>query len=139
MGFSKVNHDSVFPGDFNGLRQIVFYLCSVVILKQLGIGPVQVGGIQDIPCDGDAPAEPLHEKNRIRKLFSNHSNHICPCRNWYHVSRIATETINTPATPQEKNVSHVLPQVFVGVIKFCQIGPGNTPRARGFNSTVRVT
>ena len=40
MGFGKIYRDAVAVGDVDGLGQVVFNLFTLIILKQLRIGPV---------------------------------------------------------------------------------------------------
>jgi len=51
VGFRKVNHNAVRSYDFKWFRKIILYLPTVIVLKQLGIGPVLVCDIQNISGD----------------------------------------------------------------------------------------
>ncbi len=109
MGFGEMDQKAVALMDVPGPGQIVLDLTAVVILKELGIGPVEVGPVQKIPGHGDLSAEALQKENRVRILLPHPGDHERPGGHGDHVPGIAAEPVNAPPAPGEKHVGHVNP------------------------------
>jgi len=72
-------------------------------------------------------SQSFKKKNRVGVLASYLGNDIFPGPFRDHVSGIASESVHTPAAPELKNISHVLPQIRVSVVQLGQVRPYNTP------------
>jgi hypothetical protein len=103
VGFGIVDGQSIARRYIERFRQIGFNLAAVIILEQLGIGPVEVGTIQQVAGDRNLSAQPLQKKDGVGKLLAHFGNHITPGRLRNHIAGITAKAVNTPPAPGEKH------------------------------------
>ncbi len=138
VGFAVVDQEArPFPLS-QAIVQVVGDFDGVVILEQLGVGPLHAtpseqgfGGLPGTP-------EALQQEDGLRIGPMDLCGDVLPCRNGHHVARIAAEAIHAPAAPDEQGPGHGIPEGRAALVQFHQVGPGVAPGAGTVEGSIRV-
>ena len=127
MGFGKMHHQAVAAADLQRLGQIVFDLPAVVVLKQLGVGGVEVGAAEDLAGDRHLAPQALQQKDGVGKLAAHAGHDVAPGLNRYHITGVAAKPVDAPPAPPQKDLGHVAPEVLVAEVQAGQVLPAHAP------------
>jgi hypothetical protein len=138
MGLGKMDQRSFAFGDLEGRGQVILDLPPVIVLKEFGIGPVEIGLVQQGAGHRNFAAETLKKEQGVGKLLAHRGDDVAPGFQWNHVARVAAKTVHPAAAPGHKDLGHVMPQVATLVVQASQVGPDHPPGPRIFDPSLPV-
>ena len=138
VGFAIVDVESQTLALQQGVIQIPGHLPARIILKQFGIGPLHAALGQQPLGRFPRTAQSFEQKNSIRKFLPHPSRQITPHRQRHHVPGVATETVDAPATPRQKDFRQLPSQIGIFVLQFDQILPDRAPSPGTGEAAVRM-
>ncbi|OPY16518.1 MAG: hypothetical protein A4E74_01792 [Syntrophus sp. PtaB.Bin075] len=138
VGFGEMDRDPFTGRHLDRFGKIPLDLIALIILKQLGVRPVEIALAEQFSRNRNFPTQTLQEKDGVGKLLPHLGDDVPPGRYGNHVARVATEAVHPSAAPCQKDIRHVSPHVLMAVIQAGQVLPDHSPGAGGFNFPLLV-
>ncbi len=129
VSFGELDQRSARFGADDGGRKFAFKGGAVLHLERLRVGPVEVGGGEEVVGGLDLAAETLEEKDRFGKGLPHAGGDRGPGLGGDHVARITAEAVYALAAPEEKDLGHEGAKASVGEVQLDEIGPDDAPGA----------
>src|SRR5207247_1484038 len=109
--------------------EIARHILALVILEQLGVGPLHAAVGQKLFRRFERAAQSFEQKKCFGKFLANSRLDVLPDLNGNFVAGIATKPIYATTTPNQKRLGNFLPQLDEIWIQFDQVAPNISPRA----------
>ena len=107
--------------------QIPLELSAIISLKDLGIGPVEVGIRQQRVRHPKLATESLKHEDGVRIFLADSRDDVLPGVRGNHIASIAPKSVDTITAPEDEHIRHIGAELGIGIVELHEIRPFDAP------------